>query len=53
MELLIIIYNFEEKVDIRHFHLMYEYKKTMVSRLEYLVEKKVPEDLLEALKGLS
>lgn len=32
--------NSEEKADIRHFHLMYEHKKTMVSRLEYLVEKK-------------
>lgn len=30
----------EENCDIRHFHLLYEHKKTMVSRLEYLTEKK-------------
>ncbi|EPR07708.1 hypothetical protein [Ruminiclostridium papyrosolvens] len=30
----------EEECDIRHFHLLYEHKKTMVSRLEYFVEKK-------------
>ncbi len=35
-----ILVNGSEEGDIRHFHLLYEHKKTMVSRLEYFVEKK-------------
>ncbi len=35
-----ILQNKIEECDIRHFHLLYEHKKTMVSRLEYLIEKK-------------
>jgi hypothetical protein len=34
----VIIQNNEKECDIRHLHLLFEHKKTMVSRLDYLIE---------------